>query len=48
VGADSLTNYAAGVLADSVINFCTNPLPASGGIDPETNAQSAAALRKHF
>ncbi|MFZ0420288.1 MAG: putative baseplate assembly protein [Candidatus Sulfotelmatobacter sp.] len=39
VGADSLTNYAAGVLADSVINFCTNPLPASGGIDPETNAQ---------
>jgi len=29
---DSLTNYAAGVLADSVINFCTNPLPASGGI----------------
>lgn len=39
VGADSLTNYAAGVLADSVINFCMNPLPASGGIDPETNAQ---------
>jgi hypothetical protein len=39
VGADSLTKYAAGVLADSLITACTNPLPASGGIDPETNAQ---------
>ncbi|MFZ0746885.1 MAG: putative baseplate assembly protein [Terracidiphilus sp.] len=39
VGANSLTQYAAGVLADSLITGCTNPLPASGGIDPETNAQ---------
>ena len=39
VGADSLKNFAAGVLADSLIVCCTNPLPASGGIDPETNAQ---------
>jgi hypothetical protein len=39
VGANSLNYYAAGVIADSVISSCTNPLPASGGIDPETNAQ---------
>jgi predicted phage baseplate assembly protein len=39
VGADSLQHVAAGVLADSMISGCTNPLPASGGIDPETNAQ---------
>jgi hypothetical protein len=39
VGAGSLTNFAAGVLADSMIESCTNPMPATGGIDPETNAQ---------
>jgi predicted phage baseplate assembly protein len=39
VGANCLTNFAAGVVADSTIGNCTNPLPASGGIDPETNAQ---------
>jgi hypothetical protein len=39
VGADSLTNFAAGVLADSTITGCTNPMPAKGGIAPETNAQ---------
>jgi hypothetical protein len=39
VGADSLVNFAAGVAADATIQSCTNPLPASGGIDPETNAQ---------
>jgi hypothetical protein len=39
VGANSLTNFAAGVVADSTITGCTNPLPATGGIDPETNAQ---------
>jgi len=39
VGADSLQHIAAGALADSMISGCTNPLPASGGIDPETNAQ---------
>jgi hypothetical protein len=39
VGANSLLNFSAGVLADSMITGCTNPLPASGGIDPETNAQ---------
>ena len=39
VGANSLTNFSAGVLADSMILSCTNPMPAAGGIDPETNAQ---------
>jgi baseplate J-like protein len=39
VGANSLLKIAAGVLADSMISACTNPLPATGGIDPETNAQ---------
>jgi predicted phage baseplate assembly protein len=39
VGAGSLTNFSAGVVADSVITSCTNPLPAAGGIDPETSAQ---------
>jgi predicted phage baseplate assembly protein len=39
VGAGSLTHYAAGVVADSAITSCTNPLPAAGGIDPETNEQ---------
>jgi hypothetical protein len=36
VGAESLTNFAAG---DGRITGCTNPMPASGGADPETNAQ---------
>lgn len=35
VGADSLT-YVSG---DPRILSCTNPLPAAGGVDPETNAQ---------
>src|SRR5271165_2690789 len=35
VGADSLINVAG----DPRIESCTNPLPASGGIDPETTAQ---------
>jgi hypothetical protein len=39
VGASSITHLAAGVLADAAIVSCTNPLPAIGGIDPETNAQ---------
>ena len=39
VGANSLTNFAAGVAADAAIESCTNPMPATGGIDPETNAQ---------
>ena len=36
VGADSLTYLAA---ADARIQSCRNPLPAAGGIDPETNDQ---------
>jgi hypothetical protein len=36
VGAESLTNLAAG---DARISACTNPLPASGGTDPETADQ---------
>jgi hypothetical protein len=35
VGADSLIFFAG----DSRIQSCTNPLPASGGVDPETNDQ---------
>ena len=40
VGANCLTNFAA----DSTIASCTNPMPASGGIDPETNATSGAGM----
>jgi Baseplate J-like protein len=36
VGAESLVFLAA---ADGRIQSCTNPLPASGGVDPETNDQ---------
>src|SRR4029077_3387517 len=36
VGADSLVFLAA---ADGHIQSCRNPLPASGGTDPETNDQ---------
>lgn len=36
VGAESLKNLAAG---DARITGCTNPLPASGGTDPETADQ---------
>jgi hypothetical protein len=36
VGAESLIHLAA---ADARIQSCTNPLPASGGTDPETNDQ---------
>jgi hypothetical protein len=39
VGADSLIHCAAGPSADANIRFCTNPMPATGGVDPETNAQ---------
>jgi len=35
VGADSLTFFAG----DPRIAKCTNPLPAAGGVDPETNDQ---------
>lgn len=35
VGADSLIYFAG----DPRIQSCTNPLPASGGVDPETNDQ---------
>lgn len=36
VGAESLVFHSA---SDARIQSCTNPLPASGGIDPETNEQ---------
>jgi hypothetical protein len=36
VGAESLVYLAA---VDARIQSCTNPLPATGGIDPETNDQ---------
>jgi Baseplate J-like protein len=35
IGADSLTFF----IGDQLIQSCTNPLPASGGTDPETNEQ---------
>lgn len=35
VGAESLIYFAG----DPRISRCTNPLPAAGGVDPETNAQ---------
>jgi hypothetical protein len=35
VGADSLIRFAA----DPAVISCTNPLPASSGVDPETNEQ---------
>src|SRR5258708_13789626 len=37
VGAESLTHFDG--LDPNRIISCTNPLPASGGIDPETNEQ---------
>jgi hypothetical protein len=36
IGAESLTNLAAN---DARIQACTNPIAATGGIDPETNDQ---------
>ncbi len=39
VGANTLVNVYAGIAATPNILGCTNPLPASGGTDPETNAQ---------
>ena len=36
VGAESLIYLAA---ADARIQSCTNPIPAAGGVDPETNDQ---------
>lgn len=39
LGAESLTNFAAGPLADSMIASCINPMAAVGGLDPETSAQ---------
>lgn len=35
IGADTLTHF----IGDALIQSCTNPLPASGGTDPETNEQ---------
>jgi hypothetical protein len=39
VGANCLVNIYAGVAAQPFIYGCTNPLPATGGTDPETAAQ---------
>lgn len=39
VGAGSLVNFAAGVADDALIASCTNPMPAAGGVDPESAAQ---------
>ena len=42
LGAESLTYLAA----DPRIVSCTNPLPANGGVDPETPRRSSAARRR--
>jgi predicted phage baseplate assembly protein len=39
VGANCLINVAAPVAAKATIQSCNNPMPAAGGIDPETAAQ---------
>jgi predicted phage baseplate assembly protein len=39
VGAGSLANFAADVAVSGEISSTTNPMPAGGGVDPETNAQ---------
>jgi hypothetical protein len=48
VGANSLQRIAAGALAGSMISACTNPMPAVGGIDPETNAQISRRAPQAF
>ena len=45
VGAESLTFLAAG---DARIAGCSNPMPASGGVDPETNAQIRRRAPRQF
>ena len=45
VGAESLTLLAAG---DGRITGCNNPMPATGGTDPETNAQIARRAPQQF
>jgi hypothetical protein len=45
VGAESLTFLAAG---DGRITGCSNPMPASGGTDPETNAQIQRRAPQQF
>jgi predicted phage baseplate assembly protein len=45
VGADSLTMVSA---ADARITGCTNPLPATGGADPETNDQIRRRAPQQF
>ncbi len=45
VGAESLTRLAAG---DGRITRCSNPMPASGGTDPETNAQIQRRAPQQF
>jgi Baseplate J-like protein len=39
VGANSLVNWTAPATVKPAILSCTNPLPAAGGVDPETAAQ---------
>lgn len=39
VGANCLVNWTAPAAAAATILSCTNPLPAAGGVDPETAAQ---------
>ena len=39
VPADTIVTVAPGQPQGALINACTNPFPASGGVDAETNAQ---------
>lgn len=45
VGAESLTMLSA---ADARITGCANPLPATGGVDPETNDQIRRRAPQQF
>jgi len=48
VGVNCLVNCAAPVAAKATIISCTNPLPAAGGVDPETAAQMVRRAPQAF
>jgi uncharacterized phage protein gp47/JayE len=48
IPADTIVTAAPGQLQGALINACTNPFPASGGTDAETNAQVRARAPRKF
>jgi Baseplate J-like protein len=48
VPADAIVTVAPGQLQGALISTCTNPFPASGGTDAETNAQVRARAPQAF